>query len=325
MLLSRKVRRYFSQDREIAILLGELRALPGQLRALTSRQIPIRWGVAHLVGNTIAHRFSENPFAQEILMHVAVNSRATSETGRPPSITLRVELRRKRPTRPGHVDILPAGLSVPTVSGSTQTWGGSDQPRCTQEVVRRMLDHDSPPMIAHYAPAQHYDQTAAGDARKVDVHGHPVAVETSGSLAETSWAKQQLGRAAVALANCYCGLSRPGSATERHSRSRRRESVRDRASSPVIVRTHTDAPADTVTRWTGLANLGSHLLSAIVFLVLHLGDRAIPPALRAAVTVATRRVVSGHATYPFGRRRRWSAPGQEIDSILGGPSIHRRS
>ena len=76
-----------------------------------------------------------------------------------------------------------------------------------QEAVRRILDHDSPQMTAHYArlhdttPRRHWEA-----ARKVDITGEVVALDPAGSLAEAAWAKQRLGRATQALPNGFCGL-----------------------------------------------------------------------------------------------------------------------
>ncbi len=76
-----------------------------------------------------------------------------------------------------------------------------------QEVVRRILDHDSPMMTAHYARL--HDTTVRRHweaARKVDISGHSVVVDPDGPLAEAAWAKQRLGRATQALPNGFCGL-----------------------------------------------------------------------------------------------------------------------
>ncbi|MFZ5871202.1 MAG: tyrosine-type recombinase/integrase [Actinomycetota bacterium] len=76
-----------------------------------------------------------------------------------------------------------------------------------QEIVRRILDHDSPQMSGHYARLhdstvrRHWDA-----ARKVDIAGQPVVVDPDGPLAEAAWAKQRLGRATQALPNGFCGL-----------------------------------------------------------------------------------------------------------------------
>ena len=76
-----------------------------------------------------------------------------------------------------------------------------------QEVVRRILDHDSPLMTAHYARL--HDTTVRRHweaARKVDIAGSTVTVDPNGPEAEASWAKQRLGRATQALPNGFCGL-----------------------------------------------------------------------------------------------------------------------
>jgi hypothetical protein len=76
-----------------------------------------------------------------------------------------------------------------------------------QEVVRRILDHDSPQMTAHYARL--HDTTVRRHweaARKVDIAGEVVAIDPAGPLAEAAWAKQRLGRATQALPNGFCGL-----------------------------------------------------------------------------------------------------------------------
>jgi integrase len=76
-----------------------------------------------------------------------------------------------------------------------------------QEVVRRILDHDSPQMTAHYARL--HDTTVRRHweaARKVDITGDVVVVDPAGTLAEAAWAKQRLGRATQALPNGFCGL-----------------------------------------------------------------------------------------------------------------------
>jgi integrase len=76
-----------------------------------------------------------------------------------------------------------------------------------QDVVRRILDHDSAEMTSHYARLQdktvrrHWEQ-----ARKVNVSGDTVTLDPDGPLAEAAWAKQRLSRATQALPNGYCGL-----------------------------------------------------------------------------------------------------------------------
>lgn len=76
-----------------------------------------------------------------------------------------------------------------------------------QEVVRRILDHDSAQMTSHYARLhdttvrRHWEQT-----RKVNISGDTVTFDPNGPLAEAAWAKQRLSRATHALPNGYCGL-----------------------------------------------------------------------------------------------------------------------
>ena len=76
-----------------------------------------------------------------------------------------------------------------------------------QEVVRRILDHDSHQMTAHYARLsdttirRHWES-----ARKVNASGSVVELDPEGPLAEAAWSKQRLGRATQALPNGYCGL-----------------------------------------------------------------------------------------------------------------------
>ncbi len=76
-----------------------------------------------------------------------------------------------------------------------------------QEVVRKILDHDSPAMTAHYARLhdttvrEHWER-----ARKINARGETVTLEPGGPLADAAWAKQRLGRATQALPNGYCGL-----------------------------------------------------------------------------------------------------------------------
>ncbi len=76
-----------------------------------------------------------------------------------------------------------------------------------QEVVRRILDHDSHAMTSHYARLsdttirRHWEQ-----ARKVNAAGQAVTLDPDGPLAEAAWAKQRIGRATQALPNGYCSL-----------------------------------------------------------------------------------------------------------------------
>jgi integrase len=76
-----------------------------------------------------------------------------------------------------------------------------------QEVVRKILDHTSLEMTAHYARLhdvtvrRHWER-----ARKVDIHGNTVTIDQDSPLADAQWAKQHLARATMALPNGYCGL-----------------------------------------------------------------------------------------------------------------------
>jgi integrase len=76
-----------------------------------------------------------------------------------------------------------------------------------QEVVRRILDHDSHEMTGHYA--RMHDTTIRRHweaARKVNARGETVTLDPAGSLSDAAWAKQRLSRATQALPNGYCGL-----------------------------------------------------------------------------------------------------------------------
>lgn len=76
-----------------------------------------------------------------------------------------------------------------------------------QEVIRRILDHDSAQMTGHYARL--HDSTVRRHweaARKVDITGRTVSLDPDGPLAEAAWASQRLGRATQALPNGYCAL-----------------------------------------------------------------------------------------------------------------------
>jgi integrase len=76
-----------------------------------------------------------------------------------------------------------------------------------QEVVRRILDHDSPQMTAHYARLhettirRHWQA-----ARTVDAAGRDVHLDPDGPLAEAVWARHHLDKASQALPNGACGL-----------------------------------------------------------------------------------------------------------------------
>ncbi|MGC8626531.1 MAG: tyrosine-type recombinase/integrase [Acidimicrobiales bacterium] len=76
-----------------------------------------------------------------------------------------------------------------------------------QEVVRRLLDHDSAEMTGHYARLN--DTTVRRHweaARKVDVTGKTVAIDQDGPLAEAAWARKRLDWTTQALPNGFCGL-----------------------------------------------------------------------------------------------------------------------
>ncbi len=76
-----------------------------------------------------------------------------------------------------------------------------------QEVVRRILDHDSAEMTAHYARL--HDTTVRRHweaARKVDITGKTVLIDKDETLSDAAWAKQRLGRATQVLPNGFCGL-----------------------------------------------------------------------------------------------------------------------
>ena len=76
-----------------------------------------------------------------------------------------------------------------------------------QEVVRKILDHDSAEMTAHYARL--HDDTVRRHwerARKVDINGNDVTISPDSPLADAEWTKQHLSRATQALPNGYCGL-----------------------------------------------------------------------------------------------------------------------
>jgi integrase len=75
-----------------------------------------------------------------------------------------------------------------------------------QETVRRLLDHTSHQMTAHYARLS--DTTIREQwerARKVNIAGQELPADT-GPLAEAVWMKNNLARAKMALPNGYCTL-----------------------------------------------------------------------------------------------------------------------
>lgn len=75
-----------------------------------------------------------------------------------------------------------------------------------QETVRRLLDHDSHAMTAHYARLS--DTTIRQQwerARKVNIDGEQLTSD-AGPLADAVWMKNNLARAKMALPNGYCTL-----------------------------------------------------------------------------------------------------------------------
>ena len=76
-----------------------------------------------------------------------------------------------------------------------------------QHVVQKILDHDSPPMTAHYARLS--DKTVRDHwekARKVDASGAARQDKPGGPLGDAAWAKHHLSRATQALPSGYCQL-----------------------------------------------------------------------------------------------------------------------
>ena len=75
-----------------------------------------------------------------------------------------------------------------------------------QETVRRLLDHSSHQMTAHYARLA--DTTIREQwerARKVNINGQTLSAD-SGPIAEAVWMKNNLARAKMALPNGFCTL-----------------------------------------------------------------------------------------------------------------------
>ncbi|WP_354526932.1 tyrosine-type recombinase/integrase [Nakamurella sp. UYEF19] len=76
-----------------------------------------------------------------------------------------------------------------------------------QEVVRKILDHSSTQMTAHYARL--HDSTVRRHwerARKVTIDGQPVLISQDSPLADGVWMKHHLAKATTSLPNGYCGL-----------------------------------------------------------------------------------------------------------------------
>ncbi|WP_395405669.1 tyrosine-type recombinase/integrase (plasmid) [Arthrobacter sp. UC242_113] len=76
-----------------------------------------------------------------------------------------------------------------------------------QEVVRRLLDHESHEMTARYARLKdesvrrHWEQ-----AQKINIHGEVINPGQDETINDAAWMKENLGRATMALSNGYCGL-----------------------------------------------------------------------------------------------------------------------
>ncbi|TCN29280.1 site-specific recombinase XerD [Kribbella orskensis] len=76
-----------------------------------------------------------------------------------------------------------------------------------QEVVRRLLDHESPEMTARYARLKddtirwHWER-----ARKINIQGETIILDANTPLSDAAWMKENLGRATMALPNGYRGL-----------------------------------------------------------------------------------------------------------------------
>lgn len=75
-----------------------------------------------------------------------------------------------------------------------------------QHVVKKLLDHDSDTMTAHYARLNQQTVRRHWEAaRKVSISGE-ITIETVGPLADAVWLKNSLSRAKMALPNGYCTL-----------------------------------------------------------------------------------------------------------------------
>ena len=105
-------------------------------------------------------------------------------------------------SRPGRRDGPPTAFDRAKTTLST-----SFNSEVSQEVVRRLLDHTSHTMTAHYARLA--DVTIRDQwqrAQKINIRGEPVELPDDGPLADAAWMKQNLARAKMALPNGYCGL-----------------------------------------------------------------------------------------------------------------------
>lgn len=113
----------FFQERDVTILIGDLRAQPGQLGPLARRQVPIGRHCARAGSSPVPDTFCSNPSPQKVLMQIQLPADLGNRPAaihHPPS-GLHLELRRKRPTSPGHTHILPAGPRAPLSRVSTET------------------------------------------------------------------------------------------------------------------------------------------------------------------------------------------------------------
>ena len=75
-----------------------------------------------------------------------------------------------------------------------------------QEVVRRLLDHDSAQMTAHYARLTTRPSAGIGNGPQGQHRRGADQLDPDGPLAEAAWAKTRSGRATQTLPNGYCGL-----------------------------------------------------------------------------------------------------------------------
>lgn len=76
-----------------------------------------------------------------------------------------------------------------------------------QWVVKKLLDHDSDTMVAHYARLNQQTVRRHWEAAmKVGISGREVTDDTAGPLADAVWLKNSLSRAKMALPNGYCTL-----------------------------------------------------------------------------------------------------------------------
>lgn len=76
-----------------------------------------------------------------------------------------------------------------------------------QEVVRRLLDHESHEMTARYARLK--DETVRRHwekATKINIHGETLSAKQDDPINDAAWMKENLGRVTMALPNGYCGL-----------------------------------------------------------------------------------------------------------------------